>query len=333
MASAASSTSPAATCARIRVDDQASPSPASPTASTSKPHRRAELGAAGGRPRRPGARTGSSPRPRRRGRAACRRARARRTPRGDRRDSSTVNGSTRTAAAPASPSSRTRCSRVLRRGGCVPGRTTSDGCGSNVTTTTGTSRRVGRLAGGVEDRAVAAVHPVEDADRDGRAGEARGHRRGAVPAIDHAGILPERHPHTTRCAITSPRRSARDSRSPSGPRTPTGPGPGRPGGQGSRVPWRTRAASSALTVTVGNDARHRRHRGHDARVRLDRGKRAGRVDAERPDPGPAQRHQVAAHPEVRAEVAGKRAHVGAGGADDVQWDVDDRGPVLQARAP
>ena len=66
----------------------------------------------------------------------------------------------------------------------MPGRTTSDGCGTNVISTLGTPRS----AGAARRRApmiagVAAVHAVEHADRDDAAAPAGRDRVQAMPAL------------------------------------------------------------------------------------------------------------------------------------------------------
>jgi hypothetical protein len=47
-------------------------------------------------------------------------------------ENSRVNGSAQNTSTPSSSTSSARRTRVVSTGGCEPGRTTSDGCGTNV---------------------------------------------------------------------------------------------------------------------------------------------------------------------------------------------------------
>ncbi len=60
---------------------------------------------------------------------------------GDQPATSRVKGSTRTPSTPASASSETRVAMLVRIGGACSGRSTEIGCGSKVTTTTGSPPR------------------------------------------------------------------------------------------------------------------------------------------------------------------------------------------------
>ena len=134
---------------------------------------RAEACAAPRRCRRDRGRTGSWRRPRPRRRAASRPARSRTNVSGSHCDSSCVKRTTATPCMPARPSASSFCAVVISSGGALSGRSTRGGCGIEGHR----GRRAAALAGAaphaVDDLHVAAVQPVEVAEREHRLVPAR----------------------------------------------------------------------------------------------------------------------------------------------------------------
>ena len=182
------SMSPSATSRRVSVEENGSPPPASPLTQqvddldarsrTSCPARRGSR-----RSPRPCGRSGSwGPR---RPRLACSLSTRTFTTKsaGDSLENSLVKGRISSASTPSSAISSARRWCGASSGGWLPGRTTSLGCGSKVTTTDGNAQLTGALHGTPDDQLVAAVDPVVGADGDDAASPVLGDVLQATPAL------------------------------------------------------------------------------------------------------------------------------------------------------
>ena len=99
------------------------------------------------------------------------------------RENSSVNGSAQNTSTPSCSTSSARRTMLVSTGGCEPGRTTSDGCGTNVSSTLGTPRSGRQLDGLADDLGVAAVHAVEHPDRHDAMAPSGGYRVESSPAL------------------------------------------------------------------------------------------------------------------------------------------------------
>ena len=78
---------------------------------------------------------------------------------------------------------------LVSTGGWLPGRTTSDGCGTKVISTLGTPRSAASCTAVADDRLVAAVDAVEHADRDDTVAPAGRDRVEPMPALHGRSLL------------------------------------------------------------------------------------------------------------------------------------------------
>ena len=216
--------------------------------------RAARAGPAAPRRRPPCGRSGSSPRPRPAPRAGARPARRARTPRRRAGRSPSVNGMHAEHVDAELPRSARPCAPARSAPpGASPGRTTSDGCGSKVTTTDCRPSSRARFTACPMICLVPAVDAVEDADRHHRAAPAARRRLVPPPPL-------HRHP-ARRPAPARSRRRARPSRSdtiastaPSGPEHRVRPGDARPRAAGRRAT----AIRACVRVGVAHAATTRR---------------------------------------------------------------------------
>ena len=257
---------------------------------------------------------------------------------GGSRDSSGVNGSTQNTSTPSPSTSSALRRNVVSCAGWLPGRTTSDGCGSKVTTTLGSPRsaasRTARLISSWCPRCTPSNTPMVTHAAPQLAGQVvqptpplhgtldplYGRRTGSAAGSEHDAPR----------AVAASSSAARASAAAVGREQPVDAlDPGR--GQ-TRWPWRTALSRRCVQRRGAGTRRRRRRRGPGtarASPRAGPGcaRRAGRTG--RPWCGAAP--QVPADAERRAEVAGQRTDVGAGRALDDRVELD--AVVLVAQRP
>src|SRR3954470_1732880 len=239
------------------------------------------------------------------------------------RDSSKVKGSTQKTSMPRLSTISALRRNVVSCAGWLPGRSTSDGCGSNVTMTLGSPRSAAaatvRLTSSWCPRWTPSNTPMVTTHRPqppGRSPSPR-HRSTSNSRLSHATLGGQQHDHCPGHALFV---GGQGEHPAVGPEEPVG---------ALDAGRRDALAVADGLRRRGVEVAPREGRGHggvEVEAQLGRllelveGPRLGQ--GEGTDRGAPQRLEVTPDAEVRAEVAGQRADVGAGRALDDGVDLD-----------